>query len=577
MTLPIIKSYRLETLLTEDTFSEVYKAVSLSTLATVLVVKYKKKWMTPSILRDCTVMAQAVSHFTHSNCVKLVDYHIEANCFYAIYPYENGIISIGELLKKESIPTATKWNWVQQIVLVCKELESKKLSHGQLNLNTVWVDIHHNIKLIKTAVGIPVISHHVTQIQTLEEAPFLAPETTLLGIITPQSDMVALATMMHLFFYEEWPYPYTPKLAKLKQHWANGRPELPKPAEIPSKVVETMDIALSLAPVHRFDSWEEWVSALSTPSLLEGIKQRRTVTQDPLHIKARLGKGRSPIKTSQKNLIMTSIAILLIVATVFSLFIKNYVSEIPTVTIPKVVGLSLEEAQEAMAHIGIKSEVVGQRTHHKYPQGYVIEAQPAEGREIKNNRVVKLMVSRGFGAVTMPSVLGRDIRTGTKILESAGLKVTVQEEIFSYQAPKGTILSQSVTPNEEIEASANIVVTVSKGFPIEVAYREPEESMFGATKKGQKEVLISMSIQGEDEKQSILITQTANKITKVLYKKEHSQGDTPYITVYADNNSYLQIYFDDEQAYKERVPVTIVKNAQPVYSEPDMEPENDIN
>ena len=63
----------------------------------------------------------------------------------------------------------------------------------------------------------------------------------------------------------------------------------------------------------------------------------------------------------------------------------------------------------------------------------------------------------------MPNLLGRASGDAQAEVEAAALLFTVSEQLFSDEAPIGTIMAQSVEPGTEVPRGSEIRVAVSRG------------------------------------------------------------------------------------------------------------------
>jgi len=96
--------------------------------------------------------------------------------------------------------------------------------------------------------------------------------------------------------------------------------------------------------------------------------------------------------------------------------------------------------------------------------GYVIKTEPGKGESLTGVEVISLYVSSGkeIPTTVMPSVLDRNIDIAQKVLNYAGLKNIILEEVDSLKA-KGVVVGQSVDANETIPLTTIIVLQVSRG------------------------------------------------------------------------------------------------------------------
>lgn len=129
---------------------------------------------------------------------------------------------------------------------------------------------------------------------------------------------------------------------------------------------------------------------------------------------------------------------------------------------PKVTGLSKEEAIEAIEEANLEAEVT-EEISKKVEAGIVISQDPEKDTEIAAGSTVKIVVSKGSGVVntTVPSVVGKTQDQATSELTAAKLKVNVVNEEDTTKE-NGVVLKQSVDAGKTVEEGTTVTITVNK-------------------------------------------------------------------------------------------------------------------
>ena len=129
-------------------------------------------------------------------------------------------------------------------------------------------------------------------------------------------------------------------------------------------------------------------------------------------------------------------------------------------TVPKVVGMTLEEAQKALEEANLKAEVV-EETSKTVEAGYVISQEVEE--EAFAGDTIKIHVSTGTGIkeVTVQSVVGQSEANAKSTLTGLGLKVNVAYEEDTSK-DDGVVLRQSIDGGKTVEEGTTITITVNK-------------------------------------------------------------------------------------------------------------------
>ncbi|MCL2784497.1 MAG: Stk1 family PASTA domain-containing Ser/Thr kinase [Propionibacteriaceae bacterium] len=143
--------------------------------------------------------------------------------------------------------------------------------------------------------------------------------------------------------------------------------------------------------------------------------------------------------------------------------ITVYISKGPErYPMPTVIGLSEEEAKNAILSSHLAVGTISRDWSDTYPEGSVISASEAAGDQLKPNTVIDLSVSKGREPITIESQVGKAQEAATTALTDKGFQVSVTGEEYSVNIPVGSVVSQ--TPNEGTGHKGDIIeLVISKG------------------------------------------------------------------------------------------------------------------
>jgi beta-lactam-binding protein with PASTA domain/predicted Ser/Thr protein kinase len=129
------------------------------------------------------------------------------------------------------------------------------------------------------------------------------------------------------------------------------------------------------------------------------------------------------------------------------------------VTVPALIGLTEEQAVQALAAVGLVRGEVTERVDQTQPEGVIVQSVPPEGEAIASGASVDLVLSKGSGTVPVPDMTGQTGDGATQILrgEQYNFEVKIVEE------PSDTVEEGRVT---RTEPAAGTVVAV--GSPVTV-------------------------------------------------------------------------------------------------------------
>jgi eukaryotic-like serine/threonine-protein kinase len=139
-------------------------------------------------------------------------------------------------------------------------------------------------------------------------------------------------------------------------------------------------------------------------------------------------------------------------------------SGVDETTIPSIIGLSLDEARQALRdaklQLGSTSSVPSDQTRNT-----VIKVSPKESETVPVGS--KVDVKYASGSNDVPDVVGDDASTAQNKLQQAGFTVGRTQEQETADKPPGTVLSQSPNAGEtqRLETSVNLVVAKAPPTP----------------------------------------------------------------------------------------------------------------
>ena len=127
--------------------------------------------------------------------------------------------------------------------------------------------------------------------------------------------------------------------------------------------------------------------------------------------------------------------------------------------VPKVVGMSKDDAVTAIEDAKLKAEIV-EEASKKVQEGYVISQETDANKEINAGETVKIHVSTGVEKATVPGVVGKSQDEAKKTLQDLGFAVTVTNAEDSSK-DNGIVLKQSLDEGNSVEKGSAITITVN--------------------------------------------------------------------------------------------------------------------
>ncbi len=138
----------------------------------------------------------------------------------------------------------------------------------------------------------------------------------------------------------------------------------------------------------------------------------------------------------------------------------RFVSEI---TVPAVVGADRDDAAARLRALGLLPQVTGQRTDAARPAGKVLDQFPAAGSRSKPGRPVRLVISTGPEATTVPELCGSSVSRAQLALRRAGMSLGTTSNAPHPRQAAGRILAQHPAAGSVGSSGQAIAVLVSAG------------------------------------------------------------------------------------------------------------------
>jgi serine/threonine-protein kinase len=144
-----------------------------------------------------------------------------------------------------------------------------------------------------------------------------------------------------------------------------------------------------------------------------------------------------------------------------------------TITVPGLTGMTLAQASDTLRADGL---VLGKTTEENSSQGtgIVLRSDPVEGAAIAKGGTVNLVIATGNNVV--PNVRGESFDSARTMLENAGFIVNEPPVEQSSTQDAGTVIAQSLSPNQVAPVKSPITLTVSSGPPTPTESPTPTET-----------------------------------------------------------------------------------------------------
>ncbi len=167
-----------------------------------------------------------------------------------------------------------------------------------------------------------------------------------------------------------------------------------------------------------------------------------------------------------KSFLTTAFIIFLVGAGALSALLAfQNMFDVSDTVVPSVIGDQLNVAQEKLYDAGLKIYVSGEEFDEIISRNKIITQDPASGAEVKMNREVYVVVSKGSNviALTIPDLKNKELKEATVLIEEFGLILGRIAYTKHFSVPKDVVIAQTPEPGNINSNSKNVNLLVSKG------------------------------------------------------------------------------------------------------------------
>ena len=418
------------------------------------------KIMLPQYAGDATFAArfkqeaQAAAGLSSPYIVGVYDWGKDGDTYYIVMEYlrgtdlKSGIKSHGALDPKKVAQIGS------QISSALSVAHKHEIIHRDIKPQNIMVLPDGNIKVMDFGIARAKNSHLTQDNNVLGTAHYVSPEQTRGQDLGPTSDIYSLGVVMYECATGRVPFDGDDAISvALKQ--VN---ELPIP---PSQINSGVDADLERIilkcmekdPANRFQTADELRQVLN--SYLSGravnvSEPTRTIDQS---YNDDVDEGKVAEQTPNGNTKKTK-------GTKVNLVISKGPKPSEKVEVPKLVGLTKDQAEAALASVGLKGNASEEA--NEADEGQVFEQGTEAGKEVAKGTTISYKVSSGPDTTSVPDLTDMTEAQARNALDMAGFGVDV-----SYQendsVTEGTVISWNPSGKQKPGATITVVIAKKSG------------------------------------------------------------------------------------------------------------------
>lgn len=130
-----------------------------------------------------------------------------------------------------------------------------------------------------------------------------------------------------------------------------------------------------------------------------------------------------------------------------------------TVAVPDLKGKAVVEANEILSRNGLYLKVEGEDYDPVVPTGSIIRQDIPQGNKVKEQRGIKVVISKGSRVMYVPDLVGQTVEEAEAAAVKSGLKTNRIIRVHSNTIEKDKVIAQRPIPEEALKNSLSIVVS----------------------------------------------------------------------------------------------------------------------
>ncbi|PRY59079.1 Stk1 family PASTA domain-containing Ser/Thr kinase [Glycomyces artemisiae] len=417
--------------------------------------------------------AQNSASLNHPNIVAVFDTGEEAGIPYMVMEFVNGRTLKEVLLAEGRFDPAAACEVVADMCSALDFSHKHHIIHRDVKPGNVMLSETSQVKVMDFGIARALASGQATMTQTsavIGTAQYLSPEQARGETVDARSDVYAVGCVLYELLVGHPPFTGDNPVSVAYQH---VREEARPPSElnpaIPASVDAVIMKALAKNPENRYHSAGEMREDLiraargqevMAPAVMAAAD--RTAIIDP---DATAPIRQLPTSKSKRRpwLIALGVVLALVAVTAAAWGIMQAMNQAAMATVPEVIGLSEQEASDAITaeELEVKVEYDTATDPNDTAIGKVTDQSPSPNDEVDQGTTVTITVLQAPADVEVANVVGDQFEDAKAELE--GDNLVVEKTEIEDTAPAGEVLSQDPAAGDAVPPGTTVTLTVSAG------------------------------------------------------------------------------------------------------------------
>lgn len=447
------------------------------------------KILKPEFTRDLKFIesfrreSHAAASLSHPNIVNVYDVGKEGNIYYIVMELIEGHV-LSDIIKNEGPMSYKKAvDITMQIALALDFAHKNQIIHRDVKPHNILITKDGTAKItdfgIAKAVNSRTIVGNTSTI--MGSVHYFSPEQARGGYVDEKSDIYSLGIVLYELLTGRVPFDAENPVAVALMHMND---QMVPPSQIvpsiPLGLEEIIMKATNKYQVNRYKAANEMYDALKGANYSTGVGANTGYTQgvanegrredgsgDMRHNKE--NGSKKPKKKVRINKIKVAAIILAFICAIpASQLILSAIENVGApqeISVPNLKGMTVEEATNELSAINLKCKVNDEVASAEFEEGLIVSQDPVAEMSVKEGFTIKVNISKGMVAGTVPNVVNRTFSDAVFMIESYGFNqgsVSTENSEF----PKDIVIRQSPEAGAEASPGSSIKLVVSLGKAI---------------------------------------------------------------------------------------------------------------
>jgi beta-lactam-binding protein with PASTA domain/predicted Ser/Thr protein kinase len=413
--------------------------------------------------------AQSAAGLQHPNVVGIFDRGSFRDSYFIAMEYVDGP-SLKDLVKG-GMGTKDAIDFTRQILNAARFAHRKGIIHRDLKPQNVLIDDEGRARVADFGIARGGENSDITATgSVMGTAQYLSPEQAQGKPTTPRSDIYSIGVILYEALTGRVPFEGDSAVAvALKQvSEAPRRPSAINP-DIPPALDAVVMRALAKDPDARFKDADAFLKALDaaerapdTPRAQDTAAYAAVSPEGETDIPGDEEQGYEDYEPARRRR-WRWFVVALLVAGVAAL-VAYALTRPSDLAVPDVIGQNVDQANQVLDSKGFNVAI--KAVPSGAPRNQVVEQDPIPtdrgGGKAEEGSTVTLSVSSGPAIVSVPTVANLSEAAATKRLETAGFRVSTQEQ-FSKSVRRGLVIGTSPPAGTQLSTAQAVTLLISRG------------------------------------------------------------------------------------------------------------------